>query len=429
MLDLSKHRLSFFFIIAFFVLFGTLFTIYTTRGYRIDLSEKTFKPTGLLVASSSPSGAQVYIDGKLKTATNNTISLAPGKYNIEIKKDGFVAWKKNLVIVKELVTQADAFLFPQIPDLKPLTFTEVQNPLISPDGTKIVYITPVLEADITSVAGLWVVDLTDFLFNIGREPRQIAKSSAIGIDFSKANYTWSPDSRQILVEISSPARKYLLDPNQLNSSPTFSDISANLPQIISKWQKETQVRENAKLKKLPEKMLEIFNTKADRIEFSPDQTKVFYVATSSAQIPEKLIPPVFAASTQVESRKIEAQKLYVYDIKEDKNFLVPFEVLKLTPTPTPKKTKITPTPTPQLLTFNFEFSIPRWFPTSRHLFWIKEDKVIACEFDGTNLTTIYSGPFVKPFVFTAPGANKLVILTQISFDKDTKPNLYAVSLR
>ena len=429
MLDLSKHRLSFFFIIAFFVISATLLAIYTTRGYRLDFSTKTFKPTGLLVASSNPPGAQVFIDGKLKTATNNTISLPPGEYKVEIKKNGFIAWEKTLLLEKELVTQADAFLFPFVPDLKPLTFTEVQNPLISPDNTKIVYsISLPLHEEPGSLAGLWVVDLTDFFFNIGREPRQIVKSNQ-SLDFSKANYLWLPDSRQILVEFSQPSVKYLLDPNQLNNLSTLKDISASLPELMAKWQKETQVRENAKLSKLPVELQEILNTKATQIEFSSDQTKVLYVATSSAEIPEKLIPKVLAASTQKESRKLEAQKLYVYDIKEDKNFLIPFNLPKPTPTPKPRS-RITPTPPP--ITYQLSPlipTVPQWFPTSRHLYWIEEDKVVVCEYDGTNLTTIYSGPFVKPFVFAAPGANKLVILTQISFDKDTKPNLYSVSLR
>ena len=429
MLDLARYRLQFFFAILVFVLCGTFLAIKFAQGYRLDLSSKTFRPTGLLVVSSTPTGAQVFIAGDLKTATNNTLSLPPGKYQVEIRKTGFLPWKKELTIEKELVTQADALLFPGVPDLKPLTFQEVQNPQLSPDGTKVVYDIPLSYPE----AGLWVMDLTDFFFNIGREPRQIVKSFPQAKDFEKADYFWSPDSKQILASFSQTDEKYLLDSGQLNSPITLTNIAITWPQTANSWQKETQVRQEARLKKLPEEVQKILQTKAEKVTFSPDGSKVLYVATGSAEIPDRLIPPVIAASTQKESRKLEAGRLYAYDLKEDKNFLIPFTPAALTPTPTPSPSKRaktpSPTPTPILPENNRQFVTPRWFSTSRHLYWIEDNQVLACEYDGTNLTPIYTGPFIKPFVFISPSADRLLVLTKITADEEAKPNLYAVSLR
>jgi len=78
MFDLAKHRLIVFFSIIILVVSATFFAVKFAQGYRIDFSSKTLKPTGLLVATSTPSGAQVFVDGRLKTATNNTLSLPPG---------------------------------------------------------------------------------------------------------------------------------------------------------------------------------------------------------------------------------------------------------------------------------------------------------------------------------------------------------------
>src|SRR3989304_7863788 len=87
-------------------------------GYLPDLSSKSFLPHGLLVATSLPDGAQIFLDGKLKSATDSTLTLSPDEYLVEIKKDGFFPWQKKLTIKKELVTKADAYLFASFPDLK-----------------------------------------------------------------------------------------------------------------------------------------------------------------------------------------------------------------------------------------------------------------------------------------------------------------------
>ncbi len=435
MIDLAKHRLMVFFCIFIFVVSATFLAIKLAQGYRIDLSTKSFKPTGLLVATSVPPGAQVLINGQLKSATNNTLALSPGEYEVEIKKNGFFTWKKKLLIEKELVTQAEAFLFPQVPDLKPLTFHEAQNPRLSPDGTRIVYTVPLPSQTATAAAfpadeaGLWVMDLTDFILNIGREPHQIAKSQLHGKDFGKADYDWSPDAKQIWAQFSS-GEKYLLDPNSLNSAG-LTNAAGSWLSVTAGWEKEDQLRESAKLKRFPEKLQAILGTGSSELTFSPDGSKILYQATASAEIPEHLIPPVLAASTQKENRRIEPGKFYVYDLKEDKNYLIPFNpppIPSPTKTPVVKKRSASPTPTP-IPNLKSKISNLRWFPTSNHLYWIDKERVYACEYDGTNLTAIYSGPFVAPFVFAAPGANKLVILTQINFDQETKANLYAVSLR
>lgn len=420
--DLSKHRISFFFTVFFFVLGATFFAIKIASGYRLDFASKSLKPTGILVANSFPDGARVFVNGKFVAATNGTLSLKPGKYTIEIKKNGFLPWNKELVIEKELVALAEAFLFPEVPDLKPLTFNEVNNPQASPDNTKIVYSIPLPDLN----AGLWIIDLTDSLLGFSKSPRQIAKSRT-GSDFAKANYSWSPDSRQILIEFPSSNNKYLLDAGELNELTAANEVSLTLAKTKENWQKEENIKEKAKIKRLPLTMQGIVASKAAELQFSPDSTKVLYLATASAEIPEKLIPPILAASSQKEDRKIEPGRLYVYDIKEDRNFSVPFTVPKPTPTPKPKS-KLTPTPT--LLTTNYSLlTTPQWFPTSKHLIWITEDKVVSCEYDGTNMTTIYSGPFIKPYVFITPGTDKLVILTKLGGEAGDKNNLYIISLR
>ena len=396
----TKKRLVFY--ACIFVSIGVIafFVIKIAQGYRPNLIKKTIEPTGLLVATSIPDGAQLFIDGKLVSATNNTLNLPPGEYNIEVKKDGYSPWEKRLVVKRELVTKADATLFSTYPNLEALTFTGANNPVLSPDGQHVVFGVATASA---SKRGVWVLDLTDRLLGLSREPRQLLISPAKGRDFSQYTYSWSPDSKQILL-----TKKYektyeenlLIDASQQTADKTLIDVTKNLPDTEKRWSEDEKVRQEAKLSKLPEPLLTTLTENAKDISFSLDETKILYTATASATIADSLLPTLPTTSTQKEKRSIEKGEIYVYDLKEDKNFFISKE----------DKSK----------------SIS-WFPTSRHLFIVENDKVQIAEYDGTNWVDVYSGPFENHFAFPFPSGNRIIILTSIG--QANPPNLYAISLR
>ena len=102
------------------IISGTFLAIKFAKGYRPDLTNpRVLKGTGLLVANSFPSGAQVFLNGQLTSATDDTLNLPPGEYQIEIRKEGFSPWSKTLKLEAELVTQTNASLFPTVPSLSP----------------------------------------------------------------------------------------------------------------------------------------------------------------------------------------------------------------------------------------------------------------------------------------------------------------------
>lgn len=397
---MKRGRLIFFFASLVGILLVALGVIKLAQGYRPDLTQRTLRPTGLLVATSIPDGAQLWIDGKLKSATNTTLNLPPDEYQVEIKKDGFSFWKKKLKIEKELVTKTDAYLFSTFPDLKALTFTGAANPLLSPDSQKVVF---AVSGASVGKNGLWVLDLADRPLGLSREPRQIVQSAPKGRDFAKSRYLWSADSKQILITlprqlVGQGEENFLLDSDKLNPATDLIDVSDNLTSLKRRWQEEEKIRQQAQLSKLPSKLLEAIKERVADIQFSPDETKILYTATASASIPEGITPPLPASSTQPESRNLEPGKIYVYDLKEDRNFFI--------------------------------ISAPKalsWFPTSKHLLIVQKDKISIIEYDGTNLVDVYSGPFENSFAFPFPGGNRLLVLTSIG--KDTPPNLYAISLR
>lgn len=399
-----KKRIFIFLIVIIGVAIGAFYLSKFASGYRPDFSTGSLQPTGLLVANSFPNQATVFVNGKaIKNKTATTISLAPGGYQVEIKKDGFTSWQKKLTVEKELVVKTDAYLFPTYPDLKALTFTGAASPVISKDGKKVVY--SVSNQDEKN--GLWVLDLSERQFLNNREARQIIQNTAKTYDFSQSTYQWSPNSKQILItfikvketkKIKAVEENFLLDIANNNLNLALTDITEQKETLLANWQKEEKIVAQAQINRLPEELTAILDKAVKDIVFSPDETKIMYTATASASIPKDLIPQLPGASTQKESREIENGKTYIYDLKEDRNFALDL----------PSDAKI------------------NWFPTSRHLFLVQKDKISLLEYDNTNKIDLYTGPFENSFAFTFPSGNRLLILTSLS--KDSSSNLYSISL-
>ncbi len=392
------------------------------RGYRIDLTQNSLKPTGLISATSNPIGAQVYIDGVLKTATNNSFGIDPGFYTVKIAKESYIPWEKKLRVQGEVVSRADAFLFPTNPSLSPLTTIGIQNPTLSPDGTRVAYIVPTGDK-----AGLWYYELSEGPLGRNRDPVEIAAQS--GFVFAGSHLTWAPDASEILVENTTGARLYTV-----GKTKTFTDVADSRTKLFADWRDQRLETEKQKLSAFPQQVIDIATSSAIIISFSPDETKLLYEATAAATIPQVIVPALIGTNPTQEDRAIKPGKLYVYDMKEDKNYFLldkkELDLPLLTPTPTKKPVRTAsassvPT-TSQPLTTTYPI---HWFPTSRHLILTLKGKIDAMEFDRTNWVTIYSGPFVDGFVAPWNDGSRFIILTNLNGDALSLPNLYTVNLR
>lgn len=422
-----SKRLLITFITACFLALGTFFAIQWGRGYRPDLKNGKLKGTGLLFANSHPKGAQVYINDKLTTATDDTLNLPPGDYKVKISKDGYIPWEKNLKLEKELVAQTNALLFPAVPDLRPLTFTGADNLTPSPDGQKIAFV--VASASAKPKNGLYILELSDRPLSFKSEPKQITKS--FSFDFTKARLFWSSDSSQLLAIFLHKDKTIkdtlLLDASRYNEVSILKDVTARLALIIKDWEEVLALKEKERFKKLPQEFKQIVLSSAKNLYWSPDEEKLLYTATASAQIPEKLIPPLPASNNHPESRQLEANRIYVYDTKEDKNFLI-------TETKAIESEVVNPPVLLQLQNLSYKYSPIyvqnlQWFPDSKHLILIEEDKIIIMEYDGSNRANVYAGPFEENFAYPWPNGSKLLTLTKLNPDSPLPPNLYVINLK
>lgn len=432
------------------ILGGTLVAIEYAKGSLRITRSGIVQGTGLLSANSYPTGAQIKINGELQSATNDTLYLEPGEYTIELVKEGFSPWKKSLQLQQELVTQTNARLFPQNPSLIPLTYTGVEHVVPSPDGQKLLFYTASASAQIKN--GLYVLQLGDNLLSLGNEPKQIAYDTNSTIDFTEAEVIWSPDSNQVL--FISPNREVLLDISKNVDLATQPGISFRRRQLLSEWQEEMYLRERQFLAKFPPEIIELATTSAENVYLSPDKNRLLYTATASAVIPENLVPPIPSASTQPEQRSIEPGNIYIYDREEDKNFWIGLQPeaatnsaqtksllatdlanrapLSLEASPSAFET-LQATESAQTVANFLAYHTPlytngiQWFPNSRHILYTQGGRIQIKEFENTNDTTVYSGPFLDDFVYPWPDGSRLIILT--SFSPDTPPNLYTIELK
>lgn len=373
------------------------------RGYRISKDEagrNIVAGTGLLVLTSTPDGARAFVDGELATATDNTINLKPGKYSIRIEKDGYFAWEKEIEITNEQVTETGALLFPKAPQLTSLTTTGITNPITDRERQLVAYTVSSASADLK---GVYVMNLDRGILPIGDSKKQI--TSNLIDNFSDARLEISPDGAQILATIapvaSGSARVYLLDTSGFNSSPEL--VTATAQTIRENWIDEEKNIMEAKIRALNSRARNLVNTYFNSPIFSPEEDKVIYVASVSATLPPIITPQIPSTNSTPEIRNITEGNLYVYNIKDDRNYLLR------------EKSDL-----------NFPEFI--WHPQGNHLLYIDGNRINSIEYDGGNNTTVYAGPFLNNFITPWIDGTGIVILTSFN-DPSFPPNLYRVIFR
>lgn len=403
---MAKIRLVAFIVGIIIVTSFSVFFSYYARGYRFNLKTFKFQPNGILVIKSEPDGASVVINGELKTATNATISISPGTYDVEVKKDGYFSWYKRLTIDKEIVTQATISLFKIVPSLSPATFSGAINPIMAPDGGKIAYIVPPGNDTSEEKTGLWTIDTFSLPLGFSNDPKRITDG-----DLSTAGYTFSPDGRQIMLTTSNGI--FVLDTASFTPQNQRVNIASQKETILAEWSKEKEVKNTSLTKNLPPELIDILNRKSNSFLFSPDDQMILYTASGSGNLPENLIKALPGASTQKQERDIKENHTYVYDIKEDRNFLVYDQPVAIDEKLSPESSI-----TPAL----------RWMSSSRHLLLAEPGKISIMDYDGTNKETVYSGSYISNFAFPFNNTTRLLILTNLG-SENSPSNLYTITIK
>lgn len=412
MLDyMAKIRLLLFMLTLTIVGGVALFVSYYARGYIFDFQNFKFIPNGLLIVKADPESVKIYINGNYKSTGNSNLSIPPGTYDISVKKEGFLTWNKRLTIEKEIVTEVNPLLFKSVPSLSAVTFSSAINPVPSRDMSKIAYIVPQDPSSGTqqnpdTASGLWIIENVNLPLGFSRDPKRITDGN-----LNDAVVEWSPDGREILLTTKNGV--FLLNTSAFTSQSQRTNITSTLDEITKRWAKDQQTRDKSQTRRLPDEMADIILRKSKEFAFSPDEDMVLYTASASASIPQGLIKPLPGASTQKEERDLKPGSTYVYDLKEDRNFLINEDSKSLT------------------ILGGVQASATKrisWFPTSRQLILAQPNEIIIMDYDGTNKQTVYSGIYTAPNAYPSVSTDRLLILTNLGANSNPS-NLYSLGLK
>ena len=339
------------------------------------------------------------LNGQPKNASNTTISgLVEDKYNLDIVKEGFVTWTKQVPVFNGLVTPIDALLISKAPKIEPLTNVGITSATIANNSATIAFGVKQSEKP-----GLYIIKLPINLpVNIFKTIAEPLILDTLQIKYSTVTQIqWTPDDSEILVKLEDETY-YMLPTGTFQTTPILVD-QATIPDLILGWQDEVKVKRE---KFLERKMKEINITEEIKqlmldpqfnINWSPDGDKFFYKAEDEKQI-----------------------KYRVYNLED------PLTIGGQRDYVTFKLDKINPQPT------NIQ-----WYIDSQHLIVVygsfeaenlnPTGTVYLINMDGSNFTEIYSGQMTSPLVLATPSGDKLIITAK--FRNDNPDELYSISLR
>ncbi len=383
-------------LIVLFIIVGGLIAIFYANGYRFQFGGGTgtlkfLEGTGLLVATSKPDGARVVINEHLTTATNNTINLSPGTYDVKIEKDGYLTWEKKITIKKSLVSEANALLLPIAPKLEAATTIGIQNIVMDPTQTLLAY---TVASNSATKNGIYALDMSArTLIFLGDSGTQLV--SDLVDNFSAGKLSFSPNGKQIMAVLPN-GTYYLMDSKSANQTPR--DITNTLLVIQNDWHEQQLARDKKLAASLSRRLLPIATKYFRDAVLSPDADKILYTASVSGTLTRIVTPQAPSVNSTPDQRNVKEGNVYVYDIKEDKNYKVGDASKKY-----------------------------YWHADDRHLVFTSDGKVNVMEFDGGNLTTLYDGPFYDSLVFPWPDGSSIAILSRLS--QNAPYNLYRIGLQ
>jgi len=194
------------FVIIFFIT-APIIVLYTS-GYRYNLSKGRIQKTGILIISSIPKKADIYLNSKKvenKSTPAEIKNVLPGDYEIILSKDGYHNWQKKLPVYENFTTFAEKVNLWKIASSTQLSNSVISHWQASSDGNKIAF------GDSSGLIG--VFDLNDNTFN---------NLESLPNDSKLKNISWSKDNKKILIEYTISLSNHLL----------IYDINSNKSQII-----------------------------------------------------------------------------------------------------------------------------------------------------------------------------------------------------
>lgn len=122
-----RHRNVFFYLLMGIFIAALPFLFLYATGYRFSFLHTSLISTGGLYIAAERTGAEIYIDNELVRETRAfrrafyAQGLAAGTHRVHVQKEGHHTWVKELPVYPHLVTEAQAFTLPLVPQVRVVT--------------------------------------------------------------------------------------------------------------------------------------------------------------------------------------------------------------------------------------------------------------------------------------------------------------------
>lgn len=210
-----------------FVVGGALTIYYFSKGYRINISDREIRKTGVLTVQSEPSAAQLYINGDSIGRTPRSRTLDVGTHNIVVSKSGYRDWRKNIEIIEEKSTPLFPFLLLEEPILSNIWQSEgtVEKYWINDHKDYFIFLQQNLEGQYS----LWIYRINTPLWNLNPNPIQILtlETNAVELEISDdgqlaiARITEAQEQKSYIIELNKPISLDNLDPIEVLDASTY----------------------------------------------------------------------------------------------------------------------------------------------------------------------------------------------------------------
>lgn len=171
-----------------------------SQGYRIDFTHARIVQTGALYLEPRPAPLDLYLNGKLKKRNNALFqnifvsNLLPRAYHIEVRKEGYTTWKKNLSVSPRLVTEAKNILLFKNQYTPNAIFQHVKSFSVSPSKNKLATIKT------SDTPEIYLITVES------KESRLILKASSQFLNYRISSIRWNQDETSLLVALTPPVK-------------------------------------------------------------------------------------------------------------------------------------------------------------------------------------------------------------------------------
>lgn len=432
------------------VLIGLLFVltliaiIAYARGYRFNIRDNSLSSNGLVAVTSAPRSAKVYVNDNLKGITDLNLYLEPETYTFTIVKDGYFPWKKTIKVYGEVVQSVDATLYPINSSLSPLTNIGVvkaipfgtgeQKVLILSANTTLATTTTPIQTTPSPTAtesdqkqGIFVYDSRSQTVSFFPSLSHVLDYNFLGsdIDPSKIEVLFSPKYDQAIIFYNAQYTEkskllksqfdpnyempisfdtaHLINLNENNDSPL--DVTISAVSIVDAWISQKGAEVDTLLSGYDKPLHQFIQDNTIIVDLSLDKMRILYEATASAKLGPVLKNPLIGSNQTPEVRDVKPNALYLYDVKEDRNY-----------------------PILDANELGKQHTFPSFHPNGKDLVLNEQNSISIADYDGLNKQKVYSGPYDPNFyVVTTDG--RVLILTNLNPALNQYSDLYAVGIR